>query len=78
MNFISNTFQLCRGYVQCLKLSPNLRKQTKEYKAALISEDDKAFWGCEVRQFKSILDMVKDPDAEIEEGFVIEEEEDFV
>ena len=74
MNCISDTSQRCRGYVQCLKLSPNLRKQTKEYKAALISDSDKTAYSCEVRQLKSLLDMVKDPDAEVEVGFEEEEE----
>ena len=64
-----------RGYVHCLKLSPNLRKKTKEYKAALIAEDDKTEWHCEMRQLKSILDMVTDPDLEPEDLFGIEEED---
>ena len=63
-----------------MKLSPNLRKLTKEYKATFVSEEDKTAWSCEVRQLKGILDMVKDPDAKVEEGFLKgqEEEEDFM
>ena len=64
-----------RGYVHCLKLSPNLRKQTKEYRAAVIAEDDKTEWHCEMRQLKSILDMVTDPDLEPDDSFGIEEED---
>ena len=62
-----------------MKLSPNLRKQTKEYKTSKLNDEDKTAWSCEVRQLKSILDMVKDPDAELEEGFLKgQEEEDYM
>ena len=67
-----------RGYVHCLKLSPNLRKQTKEYKTAMINEEDKTSWSCEVKQLRSILDMVRDPDAVLEEAFCKEDEEDSI
>ena len=59
-----------------MKLSPNLRKPTKEYKDAFLSEEEtKTAWSCEVRQLKSILDMVKDPDAGAD-GFLEEEDEE--
>ena len=51
----------------CLKLSPNLRKPTKEYKVALLNEDDKTAWSCEVKQLKSILAMVQDPEDQVDE-----------
>ena len=51
----------------CLKLSPNLRKPTKEYKAALLSENSKTAWSCEVQQLKSILAMVQDPEDQARE-----------
>ena len=72
------TIYLNRGYTHCLKLSPNLRRPTKEYKAALISEDDKSAWSCEVRQLKSILDMVRDKDFKDDENFVKQEEEELI
>ena len=72
------TIYFTRGYTHCLKLSPNLRKPTKEYKAALISEDDKTAWSCEVRQLKSILDMVRDKDLKDDEHFKIQEEEEAI
>ena len=64
--------------MHCLKLSPNLRKITKEYKAALISEDEKTHWSCEVRQLTSILDMVKDPDVKAEETFCKQDDDELV
>ena len=66
--------------MHCLKLSPNLRKNTKEYRAALLSEDDKTSekMTCEVKQLTSILDMVKDPDVDAEEIFCKEEDEEFL
>ena len=72
------TIYLYRGYTHCLKLSPNLRRPTKEYKAALISEDDKSAWSCEVRQLKSILDMVRDKDFKDDENFIKQEEEELI
>ena len=69
---------LLRGYTHCLKLSPNLRRPTKEYKAALISEDDKSAWSCEVRQLKSILDMVRDKGSEDDESFCKQDDEELL
>ena len=51
----------------CLKLSPNLRKPTKEYKEAIRSENGKTAWSCEVQQLKSILAMVQDPEEQPKE-----------
>ena len=56
-----------RGCVHCLKLSPNLRKQTREVKAALVDKDEKKAMMFEVKKLESILAMVREPD-ETEEG----------
>ena len=41
-----------RGIIQCLKLSPNLRKQTKEVKAALLVKDPKKALACEIKKLE--------------------------
>ena len=51
-----------RGFVQCLKLSPNLRKQTKEVKTALINKDPKKALEFEVKKLETLLAMVREPD----------------
>ena len=50
-----------------MKLSPNLRKQTREVKAALVDKDEKKAMMFEVKKLESILAMVREPD-ETEEG----------
>ena len=46
-----------RGVIQCLKLSPNLRKQTKEVKTALINKDQKKALELEVKKLEVLLAM---------------------
>ena len=48
-----------RGVIQCLKLSPNLRKQTKEVKTALINKDQKKALELEVKKLEVLLAMVR-------------------
>lgn len=49
-----------RGVVHCLKLSPNLRKQTKGVRSALLNKDKKKALELEVKKLNVILAMVKD------------------
>ena len=56
-----------RGFVQCLKLSPNLRKQTKEVRQALITKDEKKVHMYEVKKLETLLAMVREPDPKSEE-----------
>ena len=49
-----------RGVVHCLKLSPNLRKQTKGVRSALLNKDKKKALELEVKKLNIILAMVKD------------------
>ena len=51
-----------RGFVQSLKLSPNLRKLTKEIKAALMKKNNKKALELEVKKLQSILAMVREPE----------------
>ena len=60
-------FYFCRGFVQCLKLSPNLRKQTKEVRQALITKDDKKAHMYEVKKLETLLAMVREPDPKTDE-----------
>lgn len=62
----------CRGFVQCLKLSPNLRKQTKEVKNAMLNKDTKKALEFEIRKLETLLAMVKEPG----EVVAVKEEED--
>lgn len=54
-----------RGFVQCLKLSPNLRRQTKEVRAALISKDTKKALELETKKLETLLAMVREPEDKI-------------
>nr|XP_040567096.1 dynein intermediate chain 1, axonemal-like isoform X1 [Lepeophtheirus salmonis] len=49
-----------RGYIQCLKLSPNLRKQTKDIRMAFSNKDAKKALELEKKKLESLLAMVKD------------------
>ena len=60
-------FILSRGSVHCLKLSPNLRKQTREVKAALVDKDEKKALMFETKKLESILAMVREPDENEED-----------
>jgi hypothetical protein len=51
-----------RGYIQCLKLSPNLRKLTKEVKAATLNKDPKKILSFETKKLEVLLAMVKEPE----------------
>ena len=50
-----------RGHVHTLKLSPNLRKRSKESQAALISNDTKLFQELELRKLESVVGQVMEP-----------------
>ena len=50
-----------------MKLSPNLRKQSREVKAALIDKDEKKALMFETKKLEIILAMVREPDAPEEE-----------
>ena len=51
-----------RGFVQCLKLSPNLRKKTKAMKSAAMGKDDRKILQLEMKKLESIMEMVREPD----------------
>ena len=53
--------------MHCLKLSPNLRKQTKEVRQALITKDEKKAHMYEVKKLETLLAMVREPDPKTEE-----------
>ena len=55
-------FEIHRGIIQCLKLSPNLRKQTKDVKTALMNKDKKKALELEVKKLEILLAMVREPD----------------
>ena len=57
-----------------MKLSPNLRKLTKEVKAATINKDAKKIWTFETKKLEVLLAMVKEP----EEGIHADEHDKFV
>ena len=52
------------GHVHCLKLSPNLRKQSKEVKTALINKDLKKAGEMEIKKLETILAQVREPGKE--------------
>ena len=45
-----------------MKLSPNLRKQTKDVKTALMNKDPKKALELEVKKLEVLLAMVREPD----------------
>ena len=58
-----NIFHCCtRGYTFCSKLSPNLRRPSKEYQMALINGETKCPRSCEARKLQRLLAMVQEPD----------------
>ena len=61
-------FIIFRGFVQCLKLSPNLRKKTKEIKSATMAKDNKKVLKLEIKKLESIMAMVREPDDIIDEA----------
>ena len=55
---------LCfRGVVQCLKLSPNLRKQTRQVEAAMFIKDSRKVFSLEQKILTNILEMTMKPEA---------------
>ena len=63
-----------KGHTLCLKLSPNLRKKTKEVVAALQSKDEKKAAELEVNKLEAVLSQVKmianadDDDGDLSSG----------
>jgi hypothetical protein len=51
-----------RGSIQCLKLSPNLRRHSKDIKNAVFSKDPKKILAFETKKLEILLAMVKEPD----------------
>ena len=56
-----------------MKLSPNLRKKTKEIKNAILAKDRKKILKLEVKKLESIMAMVREPEDKVEDT---ENEED--
>ena len=54
-----------KGTIHCLKLSPNLRKQTKEVRTAMINKEPKKALELEIRKLESLLAMVREPDDKV-------------
>ena len=50
-----------------MKLSPNLRKKTKEIKNAILAKDRKKILKLEVKKLESIMAMVREPEDKIED-----------
>ena len=50
-----------RGYVHSLKLSPNLRKRTKEAQLAFNNQDMKEFNMLEMKKLEQLLNQVIEP-----------------
>lgn len=46
----------------CLKLSPNLRRQSKEVKTALLNKDLKKAGEMEIKKLEQLLGQVREPD----------------
>ena len=61
--------------MQCLKLSPNLRKQAREVKTAIINKDKKKALQCEVKKLLVILAMVREPEDNPKKVDVEEEDD---
>ena len=50
-----------RGHVHTLKLSPNLRKRSKESQSALNNGETKVFRDLEVKKLEQIVSQVMEP-----------------
>ena len=48
--------------VHCLKLSPNLRRQSKEVKTALLNKDLKKAGEMEIKKLEQLLGQVREPE----------------
>ena len=53
-----------KGVVHCLKLSPNLRRQSKEVKTALLNKDLKKAGEMEIKKLEQLLGQVREPDID--------------
>ena len=51
-----------KGVVHCLKLSPNLRRQSKEVKTALLNKHLKKAGEMEIKKLEQLLGQVREPD----------------
>ena len=51
-----------KGTVHCLKLSPNLRRQSKEVKTALLNKDLKKAGEMEIKKLEQLLGQVREPE----------------
>ena len=51
-----------KGVIHCLKLSPNLRRQSKEVKTALLNKDLKKAGEMEIKKLEQLLGQVREPD----------------
>ena len=49
-----------RGHIQSLKLSPNLRKQSREVRQALLNKDTKKAGELEIKKLDDLLAQVRD------------------
>ena len=54
--------ELWPGMVHCLKLSPNLRRQSKEVKTALLNKDLKKAGEMEIKKLEQLLGQVREPE----------------
>ena len=50
------------GHIHCLKLSPNLRRQCKEVRMAILNKDLTAAGEFEVGKLRKLLAQVKEPE----------------
>ena len=50
-----------RGAVHCLKLSPNLRKEKRNIRKALLENDKRKWRTLQIEKLLTFLEMVKDP-----------------
>ena len=55
-----------RGHIHCLKLSPNLRRQSKDVRMAILNKDLVKAGELEVRKLKVLLAQVREPEEEID------------
>ena len=61
-----------KGHIHSLKLSPNLRKRTKEAQVAVNNNEDKIFHEMEQRKMETIVRQVMEPITRDEENSDVE------
>ena len=49
------------GIVHCLKLSPNLRKESRKIRAALLENDARKWKELQIEKLLIFIEMVRDP-----------------